>query len=156
MSKPYVFYVVLLSLVCQLSCKNAGKKDDEDETTAVESQTPVTIAFHATGDMSQFIELNATSTFRQNKIIKSPINGYIESIEIKIGDKVKAGAVLFIIKTKEARSLGNTINKLDSSFHFTGTIKVAASSAGVVSDITHQLGDYVQDGEQLAVISESN
>ena len=65
------------------------------------------------------------------------------------------GQTLFVLKTKEARSLGNTINKLDSSFHFSGVVRIAASQSGYITELPHQVGDYVQDGEQLAVISNS-
>jgi len=63
---------------------------------------------------------------------------------------------LFIVKTKESESLGNTIDKLDSSFHFTGVSRIPATQTGYISALNHEIGDYVQDGEQLAVISNSN
>jgi multidrug resistance efflux pump len=87
--------------------------------------------------------------------VKSNINGYIKAVNVKIGQFAAAGKVLFTLQTKEAKSLGNTINKLDPSFQFTGTVNVAASQSGYVTKLMHQVGDYVQDGEQLATISDS-
>ncbi|MGH7238079.1 MAG: efflux RND transporter periplasmic adaptor subunit, partial [Candidatus Saccharimonadales bacterium] len=45
-------------------------------------------------------------------------------------------------------------NVLDTSFKFTGVNKIRASAPGYISALSHQTGDYVQDGEQLAVISD--
>jgi multidrug efflux pump subunit AcrA (membrane-fusion protein) len=87
--------------------------------------------------------------------VKSNINGYIKTVNTKIGQPVSEGQILFVLKTKEAESLGNTINKLDSSFHFSGVSNIKASQSGYITALPHQVGDYVQDGEQLAVISNS-
>jgi len=67
---------------------------------------------------------------------------------------VSRGEVLFTIKTKEAQTIGNSINVLDTTFKFSGINKIKASASGYISQISHQAGDYVQDGEALAVISD--
>jgi hypothetical protein len=67
---------------------------------------------------------------------------------------VSPGQIVFVLKTKEAQTLGNTINLLDSSFKFSGVIPVKAGTTGYVSEVNHQPGDFVQEGEQLAVISD--
>jgi predicted deacylase len=61
---------------------------------------------------------------------------------------------MFTIKTKEAQSIGNTINVLDTTFKFSGINNIRASRSGFVTQLLHQVGDYVQDGEQLAIISD--
>jgi multidrug resistance efflux pump len=52
--------------------------------------------------------------------------------------------------------LASTIKALDSSYHFSGVSKIATPESGYITELPHQLGDYVQDGEQLAVISNAN
>ena len=69
---------------------------------------------------------------------------------------VKAGQVLFTLITKESNAIGNSINNLDPNFKFSGTNYIKASLSGYVSELDHQAGDYVQDGEQLAVITNIN
>ena len=66
------------------------------------------------------------------------------------------GSKYFVLKTEEAQTLGNTINLLDSSFKFSGVINIKAGITGYVSEVNHQKGDYVQEGEQLATISDLN
>ena len=47
------------------------------------------------------------------------------------------------------------MNILDSNFNFSGVNLIRADASGYVVQINHQAGDYVQDGEQLAVINDS-
>lgn len=109
-----------------------------------------------TGPLSDTITLNATSTFLQKNYVKANAIGYINKVNVKPGQYVSKGQLLFAIKTKEAQSIGNTINVLDTTFKFSGVNRIVAASNGYVTQLTHQLGDYVQDGEQLAVISDHN
>jgi hypothetical protein len=71
------------------------------------------------------------------------------------GRFVTKGQDLFVIRTKESQSLGNTISGLDSSLHFDGLIHIKAPGSGYVIGLAYKAGDYVQDGEQLAVISDA-
>ena len=60
------------------------------------------------------------------------------------------------MQTKESRALGNTINKLDKSFRFSGVTTVTSPATGYVNLLNHQVGDYVQEGEILAGITDSS
>ena len=151
--KKEFFYAALIAILI-IAC-HSKKEETSEEETATEVQTPVTITTVSFEALTDSLELNATSNFLQDNIIKSNINGYIKAVNTKVNQYTPAGKILFVLKTKEAESLGNTINKLDSSFHFSGTIKIAAAQSGYVTQLDHQVGDYVQDGEQLAVISNS-
>jgi len=105
--------------------------------------------------MKEFVELNATSVFQQKWILKSNVTGYLQKANVALNKFVHAGEIIFTEKTKEAESIGNTINKLDSSFKFTGVNSIRSNGSGFISELNHQAGDYVQDGEQLAVITDS-
>ena len=147
----FSFMIVVSSISC-----HSKKTETDEEVKPEEVQTPVTITTISTQPLTEYIELNATSLFIQDNIVKSNINGYIKAVNTKKDQFVHAGKLLFTLKTKEAESLGNTVNKLDPSFHFSGVINILAPQSGYVTQLAHQLGDYVQDGEQLAVISNSN
>lgn len=133
-------------------------KKVEEETIAEEQETvtPVTVTPIITEPMAEYFELNATSTFLQRAFVKASSNGYIKSVNAQVGKMVSASQNVFVLITKEAKSIGNTINVLDSSFKFSGIITIKAGTSGYVSEVNHQAGDYVQEGEQLAVISDVN
>jgi len=145
------FYFLLLLLAA--SCHSA-KTQEEEDTKEPEIVTPVTVASPSTDNMTDYIELNATSTFLQKAYVKASTNGYIKSVNAAIGRMIGAGQTMFILKTKEAQSIGNTINLLDTSFKFSGIINIRAGINGYVSEVNHQAGEYVQEGEQLAAISD--
>ena len=45
---------------------------------------------------------------------------------------------------------------MDKSFRFNGTTTVVSSATGYVEVVNHQIGDYVQDGEVLATITDAS
>lgn len=145
------FVVILLFFV---SCKD--KADTGDEDVAPETvQTPVTVTTITTQTLNDYVDLNATSSFLQSNFIKASANGYLKSVKVRLGEMVHAGQLAFTLQTKESKALGNTINDLDPSFHFNGLISIKAAASGYIQELNHQPGDYVQDGEQLAVLTDS-
>lgn len=143
-----------LLIVIAFSCKQ--KETKEDETATSDVRTPVTVTSIIYDPLEESIVLNATSTFLQKSYAKSNLTGYIKSVAIKYGNAVNPGQTLFTLKTKESDAIGNTINNLDPKFRFSGVNYVKASASGYITELNHQAGDYVQDGEQLAVISNMN
>jgi multidrug efflux pump subunit AcrA (membrane-fusion protein) len=154
MQNNYRWFIFLMYSGIFLSCKQAEKTTPEAAAEAV--QTPVTVTSVSTEPLAEYIELNATSAFMQKNYIKANANGYLQSNFTQPGQYVNRGQVLFTIKTKEAQSIGNAVNQLDSSFKFSGTNAIKAGEKGFITQLNHQAGDYVQDGEQLAVISDMN
>lgn len=152
MSKLVSYFPAICLLIA--SC-NVKEKNKEEEAPPV-VQTPVTVTSVSTEPLTEFIELNATSAFLQKSYVKANANGYLQFSKVMPGQHVGRGQVLFSIKTKEAESIGDAVNKLDSSFRFSGTNSIKAGETGFITQLNHQAGDYVQDGEQLAVISDLN
>jgi len=139
--------VVLLA-----SCK--GKDPAAEEDAKVETVTPVSVTGVNDSTMVNYTTLNAISTFQKRSVIKANANGYLQTVKAQMGQYINKGAVIFSIKTKEAQAIGNTINILDTTFKFSGVNRIKAADHGYITQINHQTGDYVQDGEQLAVISD--
>lgn len=154
MNKFKIFISILFFSVTLFSCSDTNTATDD--TTAEDVITPVTITNPTHGNVSETIELNATSSFMLRTFVKSNAIGYLQSSGIKIGDYVSKGQTLFVIKTKEAVALGNTINNLDSSLHFDGVIRVKSPLSGYISQLSYTAGNYVQDGEQLAEITDQS
>ncbi len=142
------------SFACYLSACHSTETVQPVQETVV--STPVTVTNVQTGSISDSIELNASSTYLQNSYVKSIAAGYIKSVNVKPGDYVGEGKILFTLETKESAAIGKTISNLDSSFKFSGVITIQAKGHGYITQLNHQTGDYVQDGEQLAIISDQN
>ncbi|MEO8109766.1 MAG: efflux RND transporter periplasmic adaptor subunit [Ginsengibacter sp.] len=140
-------------LVILTSCKSNDTASAEEETPEV--RTPVTVTSMSYDPLQEFIELNATSSFLQQSFVKSNLNGYVKNVNIKIGDYVKKGQTLFVLKTKEAEAIGEAVNRLNPDFKFSGINSIHADASGFIVELNHQPGDYVQDADQLAVISDA-
>ncbi len=154
-TKYYWLTYLLVAGIC--SCRGESNKgDNTDEKTAVAASqgTPVTVTTISTEPLVEYVDLNATATFLQKSYIKANVNGYVQSVNALLGRHVTAGQTLFTLKTKEAQSIGKAVNKLDPSFRFSGISNMKTSISGYITLLSHQAGDYVQDGEQLAVISD--
>ena len=143
-------YCLLLALAVSCKSKDTGTAED-----AIEARTPVTVTNISNEPMEEYVELNATSSFLQKWIVRANATGYLQSANVQLNKYVSNGQTLYTVKTKEAQSIGNSINVLDSTFKFTGINGIKANGSGFISQINHQNGDYVQDGEQLAVITDT-
>ena len=145
--------ILLLFLTIPSGCKQEDTTNDDAVTT--ETHTPVTVTSINYDPIEEFIELNATSAFLQKSYVKSNLTGYVKKVNIKLGAFVNNGQTLFVLKTKEAEAIGNSVNHLNPEFKFSGVNTIPANIHGFIAELNHQEGDYVQDGEQLAVISDS-
>jgi multidrug efflux pump subunit AcrA (membrane-fusion protein) len=149
-----LIYAVLCVAVLLSSCSGGAKSDDDSGDDSVAARVPVTVTSVSDSTMVEYTTLNATSSFMQKNFVKSNTNGYIQKVYAQIGHYVDKGQTVFTVITKEAQSIGNTVNALDPSLKFSGVNKIVAPEHGYITQLNHQLGDYVQDGEQLAVISD--
>ena len=150
-----IFFLFLLVFAMQ-SCKSKSADDADEDISPEDAVTPVTITYPTHGNINETVELNATSAFTLKTFVKSNAIGYLQSSNIKVGDYVSKGQTLFTVKTKEAVALGNTINNLDTSLHFEGVTRIKSPSSGYVTLLTFTEGSYVQDGEQLAEITDKS
>jgi multidrug efflux pump subunit AcrA (membrane-fusion protein) len=139
-----------LMAVAISACGAKATKEADD----IDAGTPVTVTAVDRGVLDDYIELNAVSAFLQKSYVKAIANGYLESADVYPGKYVQRGQTLFTLQTKESKSIGNTIKLLDSTLHFSGVTTIRANEHGYITQLSHQSGDYVQDGEQLAVISD--
>lgn len=150
--KPFTILLACVLLAAVYAC--GGSQPAADEDAAIKSQTPITITTIDNSALADSLVLNATSSFLQKNYVKANAVGYIQKVNIQPGHYVEKGRLMFVIKTKEAQSIGNTINVLDTTFKFSGINGIRASRSGFVTQLLHQVGDYVQDGDQLAIISD--
>ncbi len=142
----------LLFVLLAASC-NFGKSPASEAVP--EGRIPVTVTTVKIGELNECVELNATSQFLLKTSVKSVTNGYLQEVNIRLGQQISEGERLFVIRSKEAQNLGNTFNKADSLFHFDGKIKINSPGSGYVLQLAYREGDYVQDGETIATIGDS-
>lgn len=150
-----IFSLIFLAYSFQ-SCKSGSTDTSAEDVGPADVATPVTVTHPTHGNLSETVELNAISSFTLKTFVKANSIGYLQTSGIQLGQYVTKGQTLFTIKTKEAVALGNIINNLDSSLHFEGVTKIKSPISGYVTQLTYTAGNYVQDAEQLAEITDKS
>ena len=148
---PYIlagFFAVFVS-----ACNHGKPASESAEDVSV--ITPVTITPVSFGPVTEKTELPATTAYLNKSIVRSLTTGTVENISLMMGDPVKKDQLLYTIRTKESSALKNAF-KTDTTLSFNGSININAVRDGIISGISHQRGDFVQEGDELAVISDQS
>ncbi|MGD0583006.1 MAG: HlyD family efflux transporter periplasmic adaptor subunit [Bacteroidales bacterium] len=144
-----VTWVLGALLTISFSCTNSRPSAGGEQKII----TPVTITAISTGQISESIELPAISTFLNKNIVRSTTTGTIEKVLVTFGDYIRTDQLLFTLRTREASVIAGSMRS-DSSLALKGEIKMRASRDGVITSVSHQGGDFVQEGDELATISD--
>jgi biotin carboxyl carrier protein len=142
----YSGFILLMS-----GCGSSGAKVEE----VIEAKTPVTVISPERKSMSEILEFPAVSAYLRKNIIRSATTGRVETCDIVPGDPVKKGQLLFTVKTLEASALQET-QQADTNLVFKGLVRIFSPDDGLISSLTHQKSDFVQEGDELAVLSDQN
>lgn len=153
--KTILFYILSASAVSLLaSCGTTSETQTPIESTP---KTPVEITHMGQGSVDDALTLFGTTVYLKRNIVTAPIPAFINGVNIKLGDRVTKGDVMYILQSKESRALGNDPAKIDSTLTGFGIIKVRASASGIISTLDKQQpGDYVLEGSSLCTIAESS
>ena len=139
-----LFLAVSITLV--ISCASK-EKESASEVKGIE----VVAGNPSKQTMIEYADLNANTTYLRQEIVRATFQGFVEKVFKNIGDKISQGDLLFIIKTKEADATANqTIGSGNQQFN--GAVKILARTNGILTELDHQTGDFVSDGDQLAAL----
>lgn len=147
MKNKYGVYFGLVMAACLVAACNRRGNQEEVVTALV---TPVEVEFPHKGVISQKVELLAVSAYLQKEILRSPTVGYVERVDKIIGQAVKGGEPIMVLKTREAKAIHEQAR--DTSLQFTGLVTIAPSLPGIISQIDHLQGDFVAESDPLAII----
>lgn len=133
-------YILLLAL-CLASC--AGHDSDKaDENTPA---TEVTLTHACFGNIGQKIVLTATSAYQNKITVAASVASFVMDTQVKPGMKIKKGALLYELESKEQHALGK----------HGMTMRITAESDGVILDVQAHTGSYVPEGSVLCTIVET-
>jgi biotin carboxyl carrier protein len=141
--------LLIVSSILFLSCHNAVKITEE----APEVKTPVTIIPVIFKPVISTVSLPAVATFMNKSIVRTTTAGTIDKILITPGEYIKTDQLLFTIRTREAMAMSKSVGN-DTSLSFSGVINITSYKDGIINTIAYQKGDFVQEGDELAIVSE--
>ena len=142
-----IIFISLGLSVFLVSCSGENKNDPN-----IVSGTPVKIIQPKKMDLTDYVTLNANTIFLKKEIVRATFQGFIEKTYKNIGDRISSGDLLFRINTKESAADTN-LQIILGDKTFKGLINIKAKSNGVLTELNYNAGDFVSDGEQIAVIS---
>jgi multidrug efflux pump subunit AcrA (membrane-fusion protein) len=147
------FILLLLSgtIMLLLSCRHTAQT--AEETTEV--RTPVTVVPVEYKSVVSTVALPAVATFLNRNIIRATTAGTIQKVLVSQGENILSDQLLFVVRTREAMALDQKA-QADTSLSFSGLINITSRTAGVINSIAYQKGDFVQEGDEMAVVSEQN
>ncbi len=122
-----------------------GGKDNNIKGIEVSAGNPVK------RKMIEYLQLNGNTIYLKQEIVRAAFQGYIEKSFKNIGDNIKAGDILFQIRTKESDAAADS-KSVPGIEQYGGVVKIYARTDGILSELTHQSGDFVTDADQLAVL----
>jgi multidrug efflux pump subunit AcrA (membrane-fusion protein) len=146
---PFVIicFLIICFLIIFTSCSSNKK-----EEAVVEKGTPVKVSQPFVSSLTDYLRLNANTLFLKKEIVRATFQGYIQKIYKSIGDDVKAGDVLFQLITKESYATDSLKIKFKDAT-FNGLVNFKAKTNGILTELDFNVGDFVSEGEQLAVVS---
>jgi multidrug efflux pump subunit AcrA (membrane-fusion protein) len=140
--------VSFLLVIFLMSCSREKQEADVSEAHG----TPVRVTHPRITDFARTIDLNANTLFLTKETVRATFQGFIEKEYKHVGDKVAASDPLFLIRTKESSANDSLGIKLGNA-RFSGSIAVQAKTDGVLTTLNYNTGDFVSEGEAIAVIS---
>lgn len=153
MKQLSIYFSIALIFVLA-SCGSKTEIQTEKTTTP---KTPVEVVSISNGSISDELTFFGTTIYLKRNLVTASIPAFITQVNVKLGDRVSKGDVLYVLQSKESRALGTDISKIDSTLKNFGIIKVTASATGIITTLDkQQSGDYVLEGTQLCTIAESN
>ncbi len=153
MNQLKIYIYILLSAIL-VSCGGNSETESEELTTP---RTPVEVVTLSTGSINDELTFFGTTAYLRRNLVTASIPAFISQVNVKLGDRVNKGDLLYVLQSKERRALGDDVSKIDSALRGFGVIKITASASGVITTLDkQQSGDYVLEGTQLCTIAESN
>lgn len=133
-----------------VSCSNPDQTNDEQ----LKVNIATTVIHPSLQSITKYIKLNGVTMFQKKDNIRSINTGYIKVLNFRIGDLIQSGQQFCQIVTKEQEAL-KSVKNLDSSLmKFQAPVPIYSNANGIISSIGIMQGDYVNEGDIIATISE--
>ncbi len=141
------------SLSLLVSCGNRTTGNAEE---LIVPKAAVTTTSLTQGNIEEQIILNGKTVFLKKNEVVAPISGYLTAVNVKFGDKVETGKVLFEIQTRENKALQQTGTGSSVSNNY-GKITVTATTSGIVNEpLVLGTGTYVSQGNTLCTLADNS
>ena len=137
-------------LVCALLALLACHGQEAETTAELQPDAPVEITHPIRSDLTEFIDLNASTIFLQKETVRATFPGFIAAIAKSVGDPVRAGDLLLQLKTRESAAVEGLV---PGALSLPASVSIHARTNGVLTALHFNGGDFVAEGEEIALIA---
>ncbi len=152
-----VIAVIIVAVVVKntiMSSKVGSSVKASDEKTATVKK----------GNLTTQVEGAGPIYFTKSNKIKSRVGGKITKVNFKVGDKVKAGDVIYELDDKDAKTSVDIVKQglkqsevsLEASNEAAFDLSISAPFTGQVKDITVNVGDTVAAGGVVLTVTDTS
>jgi len=140
--KRLLVQLLVFSIIYTLfSCRPRNISADEQMPVVSVKAEPI-----VSGTIENEISFNGSTVYLKKTRVLSPISGYVVGTNIRFGQEVQKGMVLFELKTRESKAL----ESVNDTSGMSGIIKIRAGSDGFISELNiNESGVYVTEGSLL-------
>ena len=147
--RPFLAFSLLLFLMSACKQKEVVVAEVHDPViTTVSTVQPIQQA------LTSYLQLNANTVFQKKLVVRANITGYITALKWKVGDHISSGATFCSIMSKEQRALKSLSQREPSLQQFQLPMVVSTSAAGFITAVNYIQGDFVNEGDVLATVTE--
>ena len=145
-----VFPVLGVLTLLMASCKGTNNNAPAPKKAAIEIKT----AMVEVRSIREYQDFNGVTQYQKKERLRADITGYISSLPFERGDRVQRGATFATVRTKEQNALAEAV-KIDSSLaQFAKPLPIITNATGIITQLNVVKGDYVAEGDILAVIAQ--
>lgn len=144
-----ILFLVLVPLIF-IRCSNVDQTNNENLIVKI----AVTTVNPSMQSITNYIKFNGSTMFQKKDNIRSINTGYIKSLNFKVGDLIQSGQQFCQIVTKEQAALKSFKNLDSSLIKFQLPVPIYSNAKGVIATIGVMQGDFVNEGDVIATISE--
>lgn len=143
-------FMGVFALMILVSCGGNNKK------TPVQKKTAITVKATTveTRDIKEYQDFNGVTQYQKKESLRSNVTGYVVYLPYERGNRIHQGATFATVRTKEQNALADAV-KIDSSLaQFAKPLRITSNASGIITKLNVVQGDYVAEGDILAVIAQ--
>ncbi len=150
-SNRTLFFILYLCMIVFVSCSNVQTTEEDNAVTV---KTTVTYTLPTKQGFTDYIQLNGNTQFQKKLVIRSTITGYIINMRWKTGDHISQSTLFCNIVTKEQDALKNIDSNEPSLKQFQKPLTIFSNVSGLFTAVNYSNGDFVNEGDILATITD--
>ncbi|WP_031428295.1 efflux RND transporter periplasmic adaptor subunit [Flavimarina sp. Hel_I_48] len=105
-------------------------------------------------NIKEYREYNGVTQYQKKENLRSQVTGYVTYLPYGRGAGIRRGATFATLHTKEQAALADAVSIDSSLAQFTKPLRITSNASGTLTQLNVVKGDYVAEGDILAVITQ--